>query len=48
MGNVAVDNVHVIVIALALGSQQGKGVGRWWAKRETRKSLHMFMGMQRV
>jgi hypothetical protein len=37
-----------IVVILALGSQSKQGVARLWAKRETRESLHMFPGVQRV
>jgi hypothetical protein len=36
------------VVTLALGSWPRQGVGRVHAKRETRESLHMLPGMQRV
>jgi hypothetical protein len=38
----------VFVATLALGSQPKQGVARLRAKRETKESLHMLMGVQRV
>jgi hypothetical protein len=37
-----------IVATLALGSRPRQGVARLRAKRETRESLHMLLGVQRV
>jgi hypothetical protein len=39
---------HVVVTTLALGSQPRQGVARLRAKRETRDSFHMLLGVQRV
>ncbi len=40
--------VVALVATLTLGSRSKQGVGRWWAKRKTRESLHMPPGVQRV
>jgi hypothetical protein len=36
------------VATLALGSRPRQGVARLWAKKETRESHHMLLGVQRV
>jgi hypothetical protein len=36
------------VATLVLGSRPRQGVARLWAKRETRESLHMLPGVQKV
>jgi hypothetical protein len=38
----------ITVATLALGSRPKQGVGRLWAKKETRESLHMLLGVQKV
>ncbi len=43
-----INNLTPIVATLALGSRPRQGVARLWAKTETRESLHMLPGVQRV